>query len=270
MRARVALRHLGQRFPAAFVGDRDGDQVGRGDREVPLVHRPRPRGADVFHAQHADHLMAAPERHVQHRVDVERLEIRGQKLARAGIGAGVVGGNHALALDGVEIRRRRVACEHGAGLVEVVAAPVKSNADDAGLLVAEAPQTDAFHVERGRGLFQDAPQAFLERVVRIGVTGRQRRQRRALRGQALLAVFERPLRRQLLADVFDHRQHGRLVVPRDQPRRRARPEVLAVRLLQVQQHIVRAPGLLERSAQAFAMRQVGVVVRGRLPDCVGL
>ena len=120
------------------------------------------------------------------------------------------------------------------------------------------------------GHLENAAQAMLEGVVRIGVARGQRRQRRALRRQALFAGFERLLRRQLLADVFDHRQHGGLVVPGDHPRRRPRPERLAVRLLQVQQHIVGAPGLLERHAQAFAMRDVGVVIGGGLPDRVGV
>ena len=55
VRARVALGHLRQRFAAALVGDRDGDQVGGRDREVLLVDRPRPRAADVLGAEHAAH-----------------------------------------------------------------------------------------------------------------------------------------------------------------------------------------------------------------------
>ena len=53
VRAGVALRHLAERFAAPLVGDRDGDQVRGGDREVLLVDRPRAWLADVFDTQHA-------------------------------------------------------------------------------------------------------------------------------------------------------------------------------------------------------------------------
>ena len=127
--AGIALRHLAERFAAAFIGDRDGDQVRGGDRKVLFVDRPGARLADVLHTQHPDHLLAAPERHVEHGVDVERFEIRREEFARPRIGAGVGGGDHALALDGAEIRRRRLAAEHSAGLVRVLRPPVQSDAD---------------------------------------------------------------------------------------------------------------------------------------------
>ena len=45
----------------------------------------------MFDTQHADHVLAAPERHIQHRVDVERFEIEGEEFSRPRIGAGFGG-----------------------------------------------------------------------------------------------------------------------------------------------------------------------------------
>ena len=245
--AGVALRHLAERFAPPFVGDRHRDQVGGGDREVLFVNRPRARPADVLDAQHADHVLAAAQRHVEHGLDVERLEVRGLEFAGPRIGAGIGGGDHAFALDGVEICRRRVARRgprrtrarfRRAGTIRRRrCSPARSpkrhrltrSTSSVAAAISRMPRRRCSKVSFGSAWLavSDVSAAALLR-------------------EALFAVFECVLRRQLIADVFDHRQHGRLVVPGDHPRRGARPERLAVGLPQVQQHIVGLPGLLER------------------------
>ena len=106
VRARVALGDPRERLAALLVGDRDRDQVGGRDREVLLVDRPRPRPADVLGAEHAAHRRCpgAAARRAWRRCRAGSRYGVGE-LARPRIGPGVVRGDDALALEGVEVGR---------------------------------------------------------------------------------------------------------------------------------------------------------------------
>src|SRR5690606_5919873 len=98
------------------------------------------------------------QRYVKHGANAERFEIGVAEVPRARIGAGVVGSNHALAFDGIEIRGRKGALEPVTAPVEAGAARVEAGALDAAVRVVEAPQADALGVERCRRGLQNGVQ----------------------------------------------------------------------------------------------------------------
>ena len=78
-------------------------------REVLFVDQPLARTADMLRAQDAGHRIVLPERDVEHRPDAVRDEVRVLELARARIDQHVFRGDDAIALERVEVVRRRLA-----------------------------------------------------------------------------------------------------------------------------------------------------------------
>ncbi len=146
----------------------------------------------------------------------------------------------------------------------------QADAFDGGAARRKAPHAHPFDPERRGGDFENVAQPILEPVVRVGVSRGERRQGAALRGEALFAFLERPLRAQLLADVVEDRQHGGLVLPRHQPGRRPGPEGAALRMPQLEQHVIGGAAALERLGQLLAVRRVDVIVGGEEPDGLGM
>ena len=79
--------------------------------------------------------------------------------------------------------------------------------------VVELPHAQALDVQRASGDLQNVPQPVVEPLVGIGVPRRQVGERVALRHQPPLARLERRLRRELLVDVVEDGQGGRLALP---------------------------------------------------------
>ena len=75
-RPRLALGEILHRLPAIGIRERDHDQVGERQREVLLVELPGPRSADVLDAHHAEGPIFLPQRHVEHRADAVRGQVR--------------------------------------------------------------------------------------------------------------------------------------------------------------------------------------------------
>ena len=242
-----------------FVGDRHGDQVGGRDREVLLVDRPRPRRRRRARRRARRSTVGAlAQRHVEHGADVLGLEIGRGELARPRIGPGVVRGDHPLAFDGGEVGRGIRSRQPRAGFV--TRAGCGGTGRRSRWRCGSARSATCSRVRRcsvAAATSRMPRSRSSNRSLRIGVPRGERRQRAALRGEPLLAFLERALGAQLLADVVEDRQHGRLVVPGHQPRRAAGPEGAALRMPQLEQHVV-GPARRARAAPPAVRRSSGL------------
>ena len=102
-RASVAFRETGERAPPFLLRDGDDDEIGDRDREVLLIDGPGSRTCRRVRRRARRPCVVVPQRHVQHGANVIRDEVGVEEVAGARIGAGVVGGNDAIALERGEI-----------------------------------------------------------------------------------------------------------------------------------------------------------------------
>src|SRR6185295_2634360 len=94
---RLLQRVIGFAAPVHFEAQRR--QIRHGTGEALLVSRPLARRTDVLVADDADDLVAAVDGRVEHRGNAERLEIEGEKLARARIAACVMSSDDTVLFD---------------------------------------------------------------------------------------------------------------------------------------------------------------------------
>src|SRR5690606_29613083 len=104
--------------------------------------------AHVLVADDAHDAALAPDGHVQHGDDAERLEVAGGELAGARVRARILGDDHAQLAQRPEVAGVGGRLEAHAAAVAAAAALVEAAADDGAGVVGEEPDADALDAHR--------------------------------------------------------------------------------------------------------------------------
>ena len=154
-------------LPAAIRLEHQRDQVGQGAGEVLLVHTPGSGRAGVLIAQHSDDASFAADGNIQHREDIQDIQIADRELAGVRVGAGVVCRNGPALFQRLEVLRILSDLKNRSALMDIAIAIEKVQAVQFRMVVVEQPDADASHVECIRRDGRDPGQ----RVTQAGRTG---------------------------------------------------------------------------------------------------
>ena len=194
-RPHLAVREAGRGLPPLLVDQCDNDEIGHRDGKVLFIDRPRSFTADMLCAEHSQRGAILAQRHVEHRPDTERDEIRVGKFAGPRIRARVMSRDHPFPAERLEISRGGGIHHRRGALVMVSSEGIQIDARDRPAIVCAPPQAEAFDLQRAGRCDQNRLQAAEEPASGIGVPLRELRQGVALRRQSPFTG------RQLLPDV---------------------------------------------------------------------